>query len=183
AMAFPRDADDHKTLDLLSELGFKAPLEVCGTMRHGWNSAHRSLRGEVAQEHLQALLPALLEQIARTDNPNATLVLFDHFLANLHGAARLLSLLRQKPDLIALIALVLGTAPRLGDTLARHPQVIDALVDPSFFGALPGDMELARRFDAALAQSRYDEDLLERIRMFGLESMFRSGVRIRTRTG
>jgi glutamate-ammonia-ligase adenylyltransferase len=128
------------------------------------------------------LLPALLEQIARTDNPGTTLVLFDHFLANLHGAARLLSLLKQNPDLIALIALVLGTAPRLGEILARHPQVIDALVDPSFFGALPGDAELGRRFDTALAQSRYDEDLLERIRMFGLEYMFLIGVRILTGT-
>ena len=108
-------------------------------VRDWLGGSHRSLKGEAAQEHLQALLPALLEQIARTDNPGATLVLFDHFLANLHGAARLLSLLRQNPDLIALIALVLGTAPRLGDILARHPQVIDALVDPSFFGALPGD--------------------------------------------
>ncbi len=116
--------------------------------------------------------------MARTDNPNATLVLFDHFLANLHGAARLLSLLRQNPDLIALIALVLGIAPRLADTLARNPQVMDALVDPSFFGALPDDAELGRRLDAALAQSRYDEDLLERIRMFGLEYMFLIGVRI-----
>ena len=35
-----------------------------------------------------------------------------------------------------------------------------------------------RRLDAALAQSRYDEDLLERIRMFGLEYMFLIGVRI-----
>ena len=165
-LAFPPDADDHKTLDRLSELGFKAPLEASGIVRDWLGGSHRSLKGEAAQEHLQALLPVLLEQIARTDNPGATLVLFDHFLANLHGAARLLSLLRQNPDLIALIALVLGTAPRLGDILARHPQVIDALVDPSFFGALPGDAELARRFDAALAQSRYDEDLLERIRMF-----------------
>lgn len=182
AMAFPRDADDHKTLDRLSELGFKAPLEASSIIRDWSNGSHRSLRGEAAQTHLQALLPALLEQIARTDNPGTTLVLFDHFLANLHGAARLLSLLKQNPDLIALIALVLGTAPRLGETLARHPQVIDALVDPSFFGALPGDAELGRRFDAALAQSRYDEDLLERIRMFGLEYMFLIGVRILTGT-
>ena len=36
----------------------------------------------------------------------------------------------------------------------------------------------AERLDAALAQSRYDEDLLERIRMFGLEYMFLIGVRI-----
>ena len=92
--------------------------------------------------------------------------------------ARLLSLLRQNPELIALIVLVLGIAPRLADTLARHPQVMDALVDPSFFGALPDEAELGRRLDAALAQSRYDEDLLERIRMFGLEYMFLIGVRI-----
>jgi [glutamine synthetase] adenylyltransferase / [glutamine synthetase]-adenylyl-L-tyrosine phosphorylase len=177
-LSFPPEADDHKTLDRLSELGFTAPLEASSIIRDWLRGNHRSLRGGAAQEHLQALLPALLEQIAQTDNPAATLVLFDHFLANLHGAARLLSLLRQKPDLIALIALVLGTAPRLGDTLARHPQVIDPLVDPSFFGALPGDAELARRFDAALAQSRYDEDLLERIRTFGLEYMFLIGVRI-----
>ena len=76
------------------------------------------------------------EQIARTDNPGATLVLFDHFLANLHGAARLLSLLRQKPDLIALIALILGTAPRLGDILAR--QGVDG-VRPDQAGAADDD--------------------------------------------
>jgi [glutamine synthetase] adenylyltransferase / [glutamine synthetase]-adenylyl-L-tyrosine phosphorylase len=177
-LAFPADADDHKTLDRLAELGFRAPLEASTIVRHWLAGGHRSLRGEAARSHLQALLPVLLDQLARTDNGNATLVLFDHFLANLHGAARLLSLLRQNPDLIALIAFVLGIAPRLADTLARNPQVMDALVDPSFFGALPDDAELGRRLDAALAQSRYDEDLLERIRMFGLEYMFLTGVRI-----
>jgi glutamate-ammonia-ligase adenylyltransferase len=177
-LAFRPDADDHKTLDRLAEFGFRAPLEASTIVRHWLADGHRSLRGEVARSHLEAMLPALLEQLARTDNANATLVLFDQFLANLHGAARLLSLLQQNPDLIALIVFVLGIAPRLADTLARNPQVMDALVDPSFFGALPDDAELGRRLDAALAQSRYDEDLLERIRMFGLEYMFLTGVRI-----
>ncbi len=175
---FPADADDPQTLARLGELGFGAPLETSTIVRQWLGSEHRSLQGDAARSHLTALLPILLEHIGRTDHPAATLILFDHFLANLHGAARLLSLLRQKPDLIALIALVLGTAPRLADTLARHPQVMDALVDPSFFGVLPDDAELQRRLDAALAQSRYDEDLLERIRMFGLEYMFLIGVRI-----
>ena len=178
ALAFAAEADDRKTLERLAELGFHAPLEAFTIVRNWLAGGHRSLRGEVARAHLEALLPALLEQLGRTDNANATLVQFDHFLANLHGAARLLSLLRQNPDLIALIAFVLGIAPRLADTLARNPQVMDALVDPSFFGALPDDAELAKRLDAALAQSRYDEDLLERIRMFGLEYMFLTGVRI-----
>ncbi|MGB8040594.1 MAG: bifunctional [glutamine synthetase] adenylyltransferase/[glutamine synthetase]-adenylyl-L-tyrosine phosphorylase, partial [Pseudolabrys sp.] len=178
ALAFPPDADDHKTLDRLAELGFRSPLEASSIVREWLNGDHRLLKGEAARSHLQALLPALLEDLARTDNPNATLVLFDHFLSNLHGPARLLPLLRQNPELITLIVLVLGIAPRLGETLARHPQVMDALVDPSFFGALPDEIELGRRFDAALTQSRHAEDLLERIRMFGLEYMFLIGVRI-----
>ena len=182
ALAFPPHADDRKTLDRLAELGFRSPLEASATIRQWRAGERRSLKGEVARGHLEALLPALLEHIGRTDNANATLVLFDHFLSNLRGGARLLSLLRQKPNLIALITLVLGIAPRLADTLARNPQVIDALVDPSFFGTLPDDAELGRRLNAALAQSRYDEDFLERIRMFGLEYMFLIGVRILSST-
>jgi glutamate-ammonia-ligase adenylyltransferase len=177
-LRFPADADDHKTLDRLSELGFRQPLEASGIVRNWFAGGHRSLKGSVAQSHLQELVPELVEQIARTSNPNATLILFDDFLSNLHAAARLLSLLRQNPDLISLITLVLGLAPRLADTLARHPQVMDALVDPSFFGPLPDEAELRRRLEAALAQSRYDEDLLERIRMFGLEYMFLIGIQI-----
>ena len=178
ALVFPSDTDDRKTLDRLAELGFRAPLEASAIVRQWLAGEHRSLRGEGVRRQLEELLPVLLEHVARTDNPGATLVLFDHFLANLHGAARLLSLLRQNPELIALTVFVLGIAPRLADTLARNPQVMDALVDPSFFGALPDDAELARRLEAALAQSRYDEDLLERIRMFGLEYMFLTGVRV-----
>ena len=178
ALAFPPDRDDRKTLDRLAELGFRSPLEASHIVRNWLSGEKRSLKGEVARGHLEALLPVLLEQLGRTDNANAALVLFDRFLTNLHSAARLLSLLRQNPDLIALTAFVLGIAPRLADMLARNPQAMDALVDPSFFGALPDDAELTRRLDAALALARYDEDLLERIRMFGLEYMFLIGVRI-----
>jgi len=39
----------------------------------------------------------------------------------------LLSLLRRNPDHVALLASTLGTAPRLADILALHPQVMDAL--------------------------------------------------------
>jgi glutamate-ammonia-ligase adenylyltransferase len=177
-MVFPADTDDRKTLDRLGALGFRSPLEASATVRHWLAGGHRSLKGEIARGHLQDLVPLLLEQLARTNNPDAALRSFDGFLSNLHAAERLLSLLRQRPDLIALVALVLGIAPRLGDILARYPQVMDALVDPRFFGPLPDDVELAARLDAGLAQSRYDEDLLERVRMFGLEYMFLIGVRI-----
>jgi glutamate-ammonia-ligase adenylyltransferase len=182
ALSFPADSDDKRTLDRLVEMGFRAPLETSARVRQWLTGEYRSLRGEAARTQLQDLLPVLLEQFGRMENADAALVPFDRFLANLHNASRLLSLLRQNPSLISLIAMIIGTAPRLADILARYPQVMDALVEPNFFGVLPDAEELSRRLEAALAQARYDEDLLERIRMFGLEHMFLIGVRILTGT-
>jgi glutamate-ammonia-ligase adenylyltransferase len=182
ALEFPRDADDKRTLDRLVEMGFRSPLETSGRVRRWLSGELRSLRSEAARSHLIELLPLLLEHFGRMDRPDAALVPFDEFLGNLHNAPRLLSLLRQNPSLISLITMVIGTAPRLADTLARTPQVMDALVEPHFFGVLPDEAELSLRLQQALAQARYDEDLLERIRMFGLEHMFLIGIRILTGT-
>jgi len=182
ALEFPAAADDKVTLDRLVEMGFRAPLETSARIRNWFAGEYRSLKSETARQQLRDLLPPLLGQFARMEHPDAALAPFDHFLANLHNAPRLLSMLRQNPPLIALIAMVIGAAPRLADILARYPQVMDALVEPQFFGVLPDEAELSRRLQQALAQARYDEDLLERIRMFGLEHMFLIGVRILTGT-
>jgi glutamate-ammonia-ligase adenylyltransferase len=182
ALEFPADTDDRRTLDRLVEMGFRAPLETSARVRRWLSGEHRSLKSEAARTQLQELLPLLLEQFARMDNPDAALVPFDDFLANLNNAPRLLSLLRQNPSLISLIAMLIGTAPRLADTLARTPQVMDTLVEPHFFGVLPDEPTLSQRLQHALAEARYDEDLIERIRMFGLEHMVLIGVRILTGT-
>ena len=144
ALQFPPDADDHKTLDRLARARLpRAAGSLRASSAIGWPASIARCKGEAARDaSCRSCCRCCSSNLARTDNPDAALVLFDHFLANLHGAARLLSLLRQNPELIALIALVLGIAPRLADTLARYPQVMDALVDPSFFGALPDDAEL-----------------------------------------
>jgi len=178
ALVFPADQDDRKTLDRLVAMGFKAPLEASATIRAWLTGEHRSLRGEAARAELEALLPVLLDHLGKTGNPDATLLLFDRFLAGLRGGARLLSLLRQNPEFIALTALILGMAPRLADILAHHPQVMDALVDPSFFGAFPDEATLQQRLERDLAEAGGQEDFLDRVRMFGLEHMFLIGARI-----
>ena len=182
ALEFPADADDRRTLDRLVAMGYRTPLETSARIRRWLGGEHRSLRNEAARVQLTELIPSLLEHFAGTENPDAALVPFDNFLGNLHNAPRLLSMLRQNTSLISLIAIVIGTAPRLADILARYPQVMDALVEPSFFGVLPDEAELSRRLTQAIAEARYDEELLERVRIFGLEHMFLIGVRIVTGT-
>src|SRR5439155_14951691 len=175
---FPADADDHDTLDKLAGMGFKQPLEV-STLVRGWLAgSHRSLRGGAARQQLAELVPMLIPHFARSANPNGAVLALDRFLGALQAAGRLLSLLRQNPDLISLFAMVLGTAPRLADSLAQFPEVMDAVIDPSFFGALPEESELAAALERSLRQSESYEDLLDRIRIFAQEQMFLIGTRI-----
>jgi [glutamine synthetase] adenylyltransferase / [glutamine synthetase]-adenylyl-L-tyrosine phosphorylase len=177
-LVFPPKADAPETLDKLSTMGFRQPIEVSQTVRRWLAGAPRALRGPAARTIFAELVPLLVDHIARAENPDAALVTFDRFLGNLHGGARLLSLLRQNPDLVALVASVLGTAPRLADTLAAHPQVMDALIDLSFSGALPGPEALEAALAVSLAQADSHEDFLDRVRAFGQEQMFLVGARI-----
>ena len=76
------------------------------------------------------------------------------------------------------MALILGAAPRLGDMLARQPQIMDGLIDPRFFGAMPDQRELSVRLAATLSDANSYEEFLDRLRLFGQESLFLIGTRI-----
>jgi [glutamine synthetase] adenylyltransferase / [glutamine synthetase]-adenylyl-L-tyrosine phosphorylase len=178
SLVFPPDADDRETLDRLSVMGFRQPAEISALVRRWKTPAYDALKGAFAREQLNQIIPELIHQFAGSANADEAVVAFDRFLAALHGGGRLLSLLRQHPDLIALMAVVLGSAPRLADSLAQFPEVMDAVIDPSFFGALPEEAELAAALQRSLAQAVSFEEFLDRNRIFAQEQMFLIGVRI-----
>jgi [glutamine synthetase] adenylyltransferase / [glutamine synthetase]-adenylyl-L-tyrosine phosphorylase len=177
-LRFPPQADDRETLDRLTEMGFRQSREVSELVRRWGAGTYGSLRSAFARSQLAEIVPVLLHHFARSANPDGAVIAFDRFLAGLHGSGRLFSLLRQNPDLIALIALVLGTAPRLADGLAQFPDVMDAVIDPSFFGALPEETEIAASLERSLRQAASYEDFLDRNRIFAQEHMFLIGTRI-----
>jgi [glutamine synthetase] adenylyltransferase / [glutamine synthetase]-adenylyl-L-tyrosine phosphorylase len=177
-VAFPRQADAKETVAKLSAMGFRNPVGVSQTVQRWLAGDARGVKGDTAQAQFAELVPLLIDHIARADKPDAAVAAFDRFLGNLYGGARLFSLLRQNPDLVALVARVLGTAPRLADTLALHPDVLDALVDPAFFGAVPRPERLAASLAASLAEADSYEDFLDRVRRFAQEQAFLIGARI-----
>jgi [glutamine synthetase] adenylyltransferase / [glutamine synthetase]-adenylyl-L-tyrosine phosphorylase len=56
--------------------------------------------------------------------------------------------------------------------------LIDLLIDPSFFGALPDEVRLSDGLARALGETRRYEEFLDAIRLFGQEQMFLIGARI-----
>jgi len=167
-----------ETLDRLVEMGFRRPRELAAAVRRWHAAVYRALRGEQARKNLVELVPVIIDQFARAENPDAAFAAFDQFLAGLRAGGRFLSLLRRNPELIRFVALILGTAPRLADILAQHPHVIDPLIDPSFFGALPDSERLEAELARALGETRSYEGMLDAIRLFGQEHMFLIGARI-----
>ena len=171
-------ADAHETLDRLAEMGFRHPRELAAAVCRWHAAGYRALRGEQARKNLTELVPVIIDQFARAENPDIAFAAFDRFLAGLRAGGRLLSLLRRNPELIRFVALILGVAPRLADILAQHPHVIDPLIDPSFFGALPDAKRLEAELERALGETRSYEDALDAARLFGQEHMFLIGARI-----
>src|SRR6516165_7582521 len=97
-LLFPSEADDRETLDRLTEMGFRRPLETSALVRRWGTGSYGTLKGAFARAQLAEIVPMLLQHFARSANPDAAVVAFDRFLAGLHGGGRLFSLLRQNPD-------------------------------------------------------------------------------------
>ena len=171
-------AEDQRLLNHLTALGFKEPIKVAQTVQTWMAGEYRVFRTESTKAAFTEFIPALIDGLAHAEEPDRTVVAFDHFLAALQRGGRLITLLGQNRDLVALVALVLGAAPRLGDMLARQPQLMDGLIDPRFFGAMPDQRELSARLAATLQDAASYEEFLDRLRLFGQESLFLIGTRI-----
>jgi [glutamine synthetase] adenylyltransferase / [glutamine synthetase]-adenylyl-L-tyrosine phosphorylase len=177
-LSFDATEDNPETLDRLALMGFRQPAEVAGAVRKWRSGLYRALRGEQARSNLTELIPSIIDQFARAENPDAAFAAFDRFLSGLRAGGRFLSLLRQNPELIRFVALILGVAPRLAGILAQNPHIIDPLVDPSFFGTLPDEAGLETALARALEETQGYEAVLDAIRQFGQEHMFLIGARI-----
>ena len=169
---------DPRLLAHLGKLGFKQPVMVALTVQRWMDGEYRVLKVDDTRRAFNDFVPALIDGLSQAEEPDNAVIAFDRLLQALHRGGRLISLLSQNPDLVALAALVLGAAPRLGDMLARQPQIMDGLIDPRFFGAMPDQAELSARLAATVQDAHSYEEFLDRIRLFGQESLFLIGTRI-----
>ncbi len=171
-------AEDKRLLDYLVTLGFKKPRMVAETLQRWLSGDYRVFKVDATRQAFNEFVPDLMRGLSRAEEPDDAVMAFDRFLQALQRGGRLISLLSQNKDLVALVALVLGAAPRLSDMLARQPQIMDGLIDPRFFGAMPDQRELSSRLAATLSDANSYEEFLDRLRLFGQESLFLIGTRI-----
>ena len=181
-LVFTGDDDDPETLDTLSRLGYNDPQRVTKIVRAWHFGRYVATRATQVRQQLTTIQSGLIEAFAKTDNPDVALITFDDFLSRLPAGVQLFSLLHSNPGLLQLLARIMGDAPRMAQLISKRAHVLDAVLDPSFFGAMPNKEDFTLRLDQSLADARVFEDILDRTRIFGQEQMFLIGVRVLSNT-
>ena len=178
SLVFTGVEEDPETVATLARMGFERPADISSMIR-GWHHGRfRATRSARARELLTKLMPALLEALSSTVDPDAAFVNFDRFLTGLPAGVQVFSLLLANPRLLLLVAEIAGSAPRLAEYLGRHAGVLDALIDPDFLSRTPTEDELRSRLAGELARAPGYEAALDAARRFAKEENFRIGVQV-----
>jgi len=177
-MVFAGEADDPQTVEALAKMGYSQPHQVIATVRGWHHGRYPAVRSARARELLTEVQALLIEALAETANPDSAFASFDRFLSQLPAGVQLFSLLRANPNLLRLIADIMGSAPRLARILSRRRRVLDAVLDPRLIGTLPTPEELDALIREELESASDFQEVLDRARVIGNEQMFLIGVRI-----
>jgi glutamate-ammonia-ligase adenylyltransferase len=177
-LVFTGTEDDPATITTLARMGFANPQAVTAQIRGWHHGRYRAMRSQRARELLTELTPLLLTTLGKSAAPDDAFLRFDAFLAALPAGVQLFALFQENPDLLQLMADVLGSAPRVAAELARNPSVLDAVLTQDFFGALPDRTQIAHELDPLLARAPMLEDALDRTRRHVAETRFRAAAQI-----
>ncbi len=188
-LVFTGAEDDPDTIATLTKLGFKDPSAVCARIR-GWHHGHvHAMRSARARETLTEITPHLLEALARTVDPDAAFLRFDIFLFALPTGVQLFSMLYANPDLLDLVAEIMGDAPRLADILSRRPALLDGVLSGDFKRPQAPLKKLIAELDRAIVRESGEEigpkahgidveAAMDAARRWAAEYRFRVGVQL-----
>ena len=160
----------------LEAAGFKAAPAAIEVLR-GWaEGRHASTASERARTIIREILHQIVDALGRTPDPDLALARLDHFLAALPEDLAFFSMLRANTWLLNLIAVVMGSAPRMADVLEGHPRLLQAVLDPSFFLPIPEREQLARELDERLAGRRDAAERVEQVAAWAGDRRFQVAV-------
>ncbi len=178
-LVFTGVSHDEETLATLHNMGFQDAQHVSVCIQNWHKGSKRCTRSKKARELLTELVPALLEALGNTVDPDQAFKRFDEFLDALPAGIQLFSLFYSNRHLLELIIKLIGNAPVLAKRLSRYPQLLDLVVQRNFSTptfALPQDL------DNWLNLARNEEEVYHYYCMFKLEKEFMVGVQLLERS-
>ncbi len=163
--------------ELLSEAVFyqdnKNRLELVSR----WPS-YPALRTARAEALFSKIQPIILEKLSNAVDADRALVSFDKFLSLLPAGVQLFSLFHTNRQLIDLFIDIISSSDALSEYLSGNVQVLDAVIEGTFWSEWPGIIALRKDLAKTLAREKDYESQLNASRRWGREWHFRVGVHL-----
>lgn len=169
---------DTETLKTLESMGYKQARAVSDIIQNWHRGSRKSTRSKRSRQVLTELVPQILKKLSETVNPDAAFFHFDDFLAKLPSGAQIFSLFAMRPELLTLVADVLGSAPALADTMSLDPTLLDAVLEPDFYAPLPSRQEMRSQLQERVKHAHDYEHRLAVMRIFNNDKRFQAGVQM-----
>lgn len=169
---------DPSTLNTLEGMGYKEARAVSDIIQNWHRGSRKSTRSKRSRQVLTELVPQILRKLSETANPDAAFFHFDDFLAKLPSGAQIFSLFSVKPELLTLVADILGSAPALADSLSRDPTLLDAVMETDFYGPLASRAEMTEQLRERIRHAHDYEHRMTALRIFNNDKRFQAGVQM-----
>ena len=130
----------------------------------------------IQRQRLADILPALMEAISRTADPDQALNHWERMLASVSRTS-FLDYLRTWPRMLDLLCVIFGNSDALTFTLIRDPTVVYWLAEEEVLSRSPTRAGMERALYASIGHLTSKESKLDALRRFQRREMLRIGVR------
>jgi len=177
-LVFTGVSHDPETVETLRSMGYQQP-ETIAEIIMGWHhGSKRATRTKRARELLTELMPTLLKRLAETASPDHAFHKFNDFLTHLPAGVQLFSLFNINPQLLGLVADIMGSAPTLSEYLSKSPGLLDAVLYADFYKELPSPQQLEQQLQQVMPQEDDFEAAMDALTRFRNEKQFQAGVHL-----
>ena len=121
--------DEDEALDVLATAGFQDPRRARSIIEDLRADSFLSSSMESQRNLLNKVLPAILEGVLRSSDPDTALVRLESFLARIGPKTGLFMLLLQNPATLELLVRLMSSSAYLARVLTAHPGIMDGLID------------------------------------------------------
>lgn len=178
SLVFTGTNNDPETVKTMQRMGFENGENISEIIR-GWHHGRRSAtRTKRARELITELTPAMLAAFSGTPYPDQAFARFDEFLSKLPSSIQIFSLFYAKPELLDVIAEIMGGYPYIAENLSRKPELLDYLLSTDFYLSLPPKEILITQLQDEIGATSNLEDVLNHVRRFTHDRQFRIGIQL-----
>ena len=163
------------SLELLAQAGFGEPEGILDQLDAFRAAAERRGLSTKGADRLAQIMPPLLELVARDGNPARTLERVLRILEAAVSRTAYMSMLVEGQKVLARLVQLTAQSPWIATQIARHPILLDELLDRRRTEVMPEKPELTAEVEALLAAVDPDdlEQQMDRLRQFARGNILR----------